>query len=102
MDDLIWNRCCLNIYASPEVISNNVKYNGKCSDIWSLGIILYFLLTKKYPFMHKNIKVLFKLITKGDFSLDGLNSKYSNLLKDMLNINPLDRPKIDQIIKLFV
>lgn len=35
------------VYEAPEVINNN--YNEKC-DIWSLGVILYFLVSGNLPF----------------------------------------------------
>ena len=38
------------VYCSPEVLLNN--YNEKC-DLWSCGIILYLLLTGKFPFYGK-------------------------------------------------
>lgn len=38
-------------YVSPEMIKN--KYGLK-SDIWSLGVIIYMLLTGKAPFNGKN------------------------------------------------
>ncbi|KAI5949389.1 hypothetical protein KGF54_005624 [Candida jiufengensis] len=35
-------------YAAPETFTS-LKYDGKASDIWSLGIILYYLINKKLP-----------------------------------------------------
>ena len=32
---------------SPEIIKDG-KYNNNKSDIWSLGIIIYYMLTKNY------------------------------------------------------
>lgn len=39
-------------YASPE-IHNKTKYN-KATDIWSFGILLYYILTGEYPFERNN------------------------------------------------
>ena len=50
-------------YASPE-IWNNKKYDTK-SDIWSLGCILYEMLTLHLPFQAGNLDSLYKLILKG-------------------------------------
>ncbi|KAI5970125.1 hypothetical protein CANMA_000736 [Candida margitis] len=42
-------------YAAPETYSS-LKYDGKASDIWSMGIILYYLLHRKFPWKqaHRN------------------------------------------------
>ena len=41
--------CGTPTYMSPE-ITRRIEYSGKPSDVWSLGIILYSLLSKKFPF----------------------------------------------------
>ena len=39
------------LYMVPEVLQKN--YNEKC-DIWSLGVILYFIISRKPPFFGEN------------------------------------------------
>lgn len=51
--------CCSVSYASPEVLSTH-PYDGKSSDVWSLGVVLYVMLNKKMPFSSKNIKLMYK------------------------------------------
>lgn len=38
-------------YIAPEVISENY---GKECDIWSLGVVLYFMMSGKLPFVANN------------------------------------------------
>ena len=40
----------INYTNSPEIIKDG-KYNNNKSDIWSLGIIIYYMLTKKYLYI---------------------------------------------------
>lgn len=51
--------CCSLSYAPPEVLSSR-PYDGKASDMWSLGVVLYVMLNKKMPFSRKNIKLMYK------------------------------------------
>ena len=54
-------------YISPEVLSN--KSYGIESDMWSLGCILYALLTGKPPFESSNMYDTLEKAKKGQFSL---------------------------------
>ena len=51
-------------FISPDVL--NGKYGKEC-DIWSLGIVLYMILTGKYPFDGNNRPEVFGKIKKGVF-----------------------------------
>ena len=86
-------------YASPEVWSE-APYNQK-SDIWSLGIITYEMLTLHPPFKAGNMEALYKKIIKGQYSR--INSKYSkdigNIVRNLLMIDPSDRPTCGEILK---
>lgn len=44
----VFKSCGSIQYASPECVNSN-EYNGKTTDVWSLGITLYLLLTGSLP-----------------------------------------------------
>lgn len=50
-----------NYFFSPE-ICGGATYKGKKSDIWALGVTLYFVIYKKYPFNASNIPTLYTKI----------------------------------------
>lgn len=52
-------------YIAPEIISKQ-PYSEKC-DFWSLGVILFLLLSGKLPFMHEDHFQMFKLIKAGEY-----------------------------------
>ena len=70
-------------YISPEVL--NGKYNQKC-DIWSAGVILYTMLSGKFPFNGKTEKEIFKSILKKKFDFsDKIWKNISSEAKDLIN-----------------
>jgi calcium-dependent protein kinase len=45
-------KCGTPEYSAPEVFSG--KYNSKC-DLWSLGVLLFIMLSGTMPFKGKNM-----------------------------------------------
>ena len=70
-------------YIAPEVFSSNSDNYDEKSDIWSVGIILYKALTKKYPFIGKSDDETVLSILENDYD-DSLLMNYSDELKDLI------------------
>ena len=70
-------------YIAPEVL--NRKYNEKC-DIWSIGVIMFMLLTGKPPFWGDNDKEIIQMVKEGkmDFRKNEWND-ISNEAVDLIN-----------------
>ena len=94
--------CGSPFYAAPEMLKGE-NYNGLYIDIWSCGIILYYMLTGNFPFYDNdngNISLLYKKIIEGRFNIPNylsLNAK--DLIKKILVTNPKKRIKINNIMK---
>ena len=56
-------------YLAPEVLDETKAYDQKC-DIWSMGVILFVLLTGEAPFSGKDDEKIYKAIKKGTYSTD--------------------------------
>ena len=69
---------------APEIL-NEEEYNSKC-DIWSLGIIIYQLYFKEYPYNgNTEISLLRKINNTGQKCLKQINDpKLDNLIRKML------------------
>ncbi|KAI9280727.1 kinase-like domain-containing protein [Sporodiniella umbellata] len=67
---LLTTRCGSEEYAAPEIVQNK-GYDGRMTDVWSLGIILYALLVGYLPFRydtskHEKVSQLFYRIVKAE------------------------------------
>ena len=86
-------------YASPEVWRDE-PYDIK-SDIWSLGCVLYEMITLKPPFQAGSMKGLFKRVCNG--KIQRIPKNYSvdlwTIVKQMLSTNPKHRPTCDRILE---
>ena len=74
---------------APEVL--NGKGLSNKSDIWSLGIIIYFLLFKEYPYNGNNEVLLFNDINSGKKLKNCENKELNDLMNKMLKINVKER-----------
>lgn len=88
-------------WASPEVLKG--EYTEK-SDIWSAGVILYYLLTQRMPFSKGPMTIAIDNIKKGnaDFSNTAfleLSSEAQSLIKSILKLRPEDRPSCQEILQ---
>ena len=85
-------------YASPEVW-NDSPYDNK-SDIWSLGCVLYEMITLKPPFRAQDMEGLYKRVIKGQYSR--IPERFSNdlfqIIQFLLQVNPKLRPSCEQIL----
>ena len=76
-------------YMAPEVIKKN--YNQKC-DIWSCGVIMYILLSKKAPFSGEYTEEITQKILKGVYDLksppfDKLSHSALDLIQKLLTLD---------------
>ncbi|XP_069621445.1 testis-specific serine/threonine-protein kinase 6 [Ranitomeya imitator] len=88
-------------YASPEV-RLGVLHDPQKTDIWSLGVILYIMVTGEMPFNRTYLNTLLQIQQKEEvrFPVDiKVEEKCKSLIKEMLQYNPGDRPDIHTVTK---
>ena len=94
-------------YACPEIVSG-CQYNAMKGDVYSAGVVLFNLLTKKRPFKSADAKdTAYRIFMKqekafwsmleGNFPNLKLSDTCKELLSNMLKYNPEERFSIDQV-----
>lgn len=86
-------------YIAPEVLtfSDNIQYSAAKLDVWSLGIVLFIMLTGKQPFtlaVAEDCPSYASYLEHGLSFKDcakGLSGEAAKLLQEMLNPNPMLR-----------
>lgn len=88
------------LFMSPEIL-NHRAYNPIAADIWALGVTLYYLATRTFPF-ESDYEELFRhniehSIYKSDLIDDAL---LRDVIARCLDPNPLQRPSTDILLKM--
>lgn len=77
-------------YVAPEVLKG--KYGLKC-DMWSLGVVLYLMLSGHLPFGGNCAESVYKNVIKGEVKFEtkdwrGVSSEAKDLVIKLLEVNP--------------
>ncbi|KAI8102429.1 hypothetical protein M9435_006030 [Picochlorum sp. BPE23] len=100
------------MYIAPEIIMNerHVEYDARMSDVWSCGVVLYVMLTCRYPFKKDqdslgsgSIKQAHSLVRR---TMENIFDPVLNasrdcnaLLRKMLDSDPNKRISIEELMK---
>ena len=89
--------CGSPCYSSPECISG-APYDGKKSDIWSLGVILYAMVVGCLPWTKRNKKELYSQIKSGYYTIpNNINEQCKDLIERMLTVDTEKRITLPEI-----
>ena len=88
-------------YMAPEVFEK--KYTDKC-DIWSIGVVLYFIISKRKPFNGDSFKDIFNCIKENEVDLtsnpfDKASPELIDIIKKMLDKDQNRRISADEALK---
>lgn len=91
-------------YVAPEILTtdpSSSSYTSKC-DLWSVGVVLFILLTQNYPFNASCNAELFRLIKNGSYSFQAFPSvpdAAKNLIRALLQVDPEHRPTASEALE---
>lgn len=86
-------------YIAPEIISAKTTHSFEV-DVWSLGVIVYFLLVGHPPFQSKDIKETYRKIKFCDFKIprsSKLSEEAQDLIRVMLDKDSSKRATLEEL-----
>ena len=89
--------CGSPFYVPPELYDGH--YDGTKTDVWSLGILLYVLTAKKFPYDNKE-RDLLKLansVKRDPFEMPICSDELKDVLRRMLEKNPAKRVSLEEL-----
>ena len=97
---LMATHCGTPYYMSPELAFGK-PYNSR-TDIWSLGCLLYQMMTYRHPFEAKGLPQLMAKLSVANFQRapSWYSGELRNLLGTMLTVDPHKRPSVNQILSM--
>jgi len=100
-EELATTTCGTPGYVAPEVLSKVHPYDYRC-DYWSLGVVMYIMLSGAPPFYHEDTFELFEIIASGKFNFEDdtwneVSKEAKDLISRLLVVDPNKRASSDEI-----
>lgn len=91
--------CGTPSYMPPEIVTKK-EYYGPPVDIWSLGVLLYAMLTGVFPYTGVIEQDIYKNILRGVFNVPSyLSNESKNLINKMIILDPEQRPTAEEVLR---
>ena len=98
-DGIVGTSCGSPCYASPECISGE-PYDGRKSDIWSMGIIFFAMVTGQLPWTKRTQSELYSQIQAGDYKIPNFVSPVvTDLISKMMTVDVSKRATIPELLE---
>uniref|UniRef100_A0A6P7G6G0 Ovarian-specific serine/threonine-protein kinase Lok-like n=1 Tax=Diabrotica virgifera virgifera TaxID=50390 RepID=A0A6P7G6G0_DIAVI len=103
-DDMMKTICGTLSYIAPEILNRQIREYNRQVDVWSLGVILFYMLGKRLPFKSPDRAIMEKNIINGYYTFEDekwedISSEAKDLVREMLTVEPEERITVINILK---
>ena len=99
-DDTLYDKHGCPAYVSPEILESTTGYSAKAADVWSLGVIIFTMLSGRYPFHDQEPTVLFTKIKSGQYTIpDNISAAARCLIHSILRKSPTERLTSEELLE---
>ncbi|KAM4826649.1 sperm motility kinase 3A-like isoform 1-T3 [Thomomys bottae] len=96
---LMTNVCGAVLFRPPEMFLRE-RYDACKVDVWSLGVLLYFITTGKFPFEGRDVIQIRSLVLNTKYVVPYyLSAKGQTVISQLLTADPKQRPNTEQIME---
>ncbi|XP_041535929.1 sperm motility kinase 2B-like [Microtus oregoni] len=90
--------CGTYSFGAPELLRGKL-YDGPKIDIWTLGVVLYFMVVGKVPFDAVSTRELRRQVVSGKYTVpSNLSEELQDLLSHLMTVNPKFRPTVTEVM----
>uniref|UniRef100_A0A8C8UMR5 non-specific serine/threonine protein kinase n=1 Tax=Peromyscus maniculatus bairdii TaxID=230844 RepID=A0A8C8UMR5_PERMB len=94
---LLHQQCVTKSFNAPEQVLG-LGYDGKKTDVWSLGVLLYLVTTGNHPFQGDTMEEIEWKIITGTYDIPAhVSGQLENLIHQMLTVAPERKPSIEDL-----
>jgi serine/threonine protein kinase len=86
------------MFIPPEIWNQNADYDLFLADIYSLGVLFYYISQGFLPFDSMNDENLKQLVLKGNIEINNSDPLFESMIRQMMNKNPKERPNTSQLL----
>ncbi|RIA89801.1 kinase-like domain-containing protein [Glomus cerebriforme] len=101
-DDIMMTHCGTQLYAAPEIL-RRMPYS-KSVDLWSVGVITYYLLCGYHPFQARDSASFFDEVTNARVKFENrfwrnVSDDAKDFIRALLSLDPSKRPSAEEALK---
>ncbi|XP_038195146.1 sperm motility kinase 2B-like [Arvicola amphibius] len=90
--------CGTYSFGAPELLRGKF-YDGTKIDVWSLGVVLYFMVVGKVPFGAVSTRELRRQVVAGKYTVPlNMSELLQDLLSRLMTVNPKFRPTVTEVM----